>query len=179
MRFLRGYTLMYNVLIQLNAETAVPVYELREKLSFFQGSPHPMAWTGLFRGSPNRFKESDGLEIFEALQEGKTHPRVFPVDFKKLNRKARGQTFVTQTETIVTIPEEPESLKPESLEVDTTEHTKIQALLLRLGKKMSFETWVARNDKSKEFECKTLEVSLAFAACFPCSSTKRPIKLSN
>jgi hypothetical protein len=33
-----------------------------------------------------------------------------------------------------------------------TDHTKIQALLLQLGKEMSYETWVAKNDRSKEFE---------------------------
>src|SRR3984893_9550492 len=45
------------VLIQLKAETAVPVYALREQLSFFQPDPDSAAWTGHFRGSPNRFNE--------------------------------------------------------------------------------------------------------------------------
>jgi hypothetical protein len=144
------------VLIELTAETAVPVYDLREKLSFFQASPNSPAWTGHFRGSPNRFKETDGVVIFEALQQAKTNPRVLPVDPKKLQKKAKVQTFVTKTQTTVTIPEESESEKPEAVEVDTTEHTKIQALLLRLGKEMSFDTWVAKNDRSKDFEGKPL-----------------------
>src|SRR6516164_9441811 len=51
------------VLIQLKAETAIPVYDLRDELSFFQQSPDSPAWTGYFRGSPNRFKETDGSVI--------------------------------------------------------------------------------------------------------------------
>jgi hypothetical protein len=144
------------VLIQLTAETAVPVYDLREQLSFFQTSPNSVAWTGHFRGSPNRFKETDGAAIFEALQQAKANPRVLPFDPRKLQKKAKVQTFATKEETLVTIPQETDSEKPEAVEVDTTEHTKIQALLLRLGKEMSFETWVAKNDKSKEFEGKLL-----------------------
>jgi hypothetical protein len=144
------------LLIQLSAETAVPVYELRERLSFFQASPDSPAWTGHFRGSPNRFKDSDGKIIFEALQQAQTNPRVLPVDPKKLHKKAKVPTFVTTAERTVTIPEETESGKPETLEVDATEHTKVQALLLTLGREMSFDTWVAKNDKSKEFEGKLL-----------------------
>jgi hypothetical protein len=81
---------------------------------------------------------------------------VLPVDPKKLQKKAKVKTFVTKAEKTVTIPEETESGKPEAVEVDATEHTKIQALLLRMGKDMSFDTWVARNHKSKEFGGKLL-----------------------
>ena len=48
------------VLIQLKAETAVPAYDLREQLSFFQASPDSPAWICHFRGPPNRFKEAEG-----------------------------------------------------------------------------------------------------------------------
>ena len=81
---------------------------------------------------------------------------MLPVDSKKLHKKAKIQIFVTKAERTVTIPEETESGKPEGVEVEATEHTEIQALLLKLGKEMSFDTWVARNDKSKEFEGKLL-----------------------
>jgi hypothetical protein len=81
---------------------------------------------------------------------------VLPVDPKKLHKKAKIQIFVTKAERTVTIPEETESGKPEGVEVEATEHTEIQALLLKLGKEMSFDTWVARNVKSKEFEGKLL-----------------------
>jgi hypothetical protein len=140
------------VLIQLKAETAVPVYDLREQLSFFQASPSSPAWTGHFRGSPNRFKEADGRVILNALKQAQANPRVLPVDPKKLQKKIKAQTFITKAETVVTVPEEADSGKTEAGGMDATEHTKIQALLLRLGKEMSFETWVAKNDKSKEFE---------------------------
>jgi hypothetical protein len=143
------------VLIQLKAETAIPVYDLRDQLSFFQQSPDSPAWTGYFRGSPNRFKEADGNAIFDALEKAQANPRILPVDPKKLQKKTKAQVFVTKAERTVTIPEETESAKTEGVE-DATEHTKIQALLLRLGKEMAFDTWVARNDKSKEFDGKLL-----------------------
>ena len=144
------------VLVQLTAESAVPVYDLREKLSFFQASPGSHAWIGHFRKSPNQFKEADGVVILAALEQAKTNPHILPFDPKKLQKKAKVQTFITKTQTTVTIPEEAESEKPEAVEVGATEHTKIQALLLRLGNEMSFETWVAKNDKFKEFEGKLL-----------------------
>jgi len=37
--------------VSLTAETAVPVYELRDRLSFFKDVKSPIAWTGHFRGS--------------------------------------------------------------------------------------------------------------------------------
>jgi hypothetical protein len=144
------------VLIQLKAETAVPVHALRDQLSFFQPDPDSPAWTGLFRGSPNRFNEADGRIIFNALEQAQANPRELPFDPKKLQKKIKVQTFVTNSEKLVTIPEEPDHGKSDVEGPDATEHTKIQALLLRLGKEMSFETWVARNDKSKEFEGKSL-----------------------
>jgi hypothetical protein len=144
------------VLIQLTPETAVPVYDLRDQLSFFQDSPDSPAWTGHFRGSPNRVKEADGRVILNALEQAQANPRVLPVDPKKLRKKIKAQTFVTKADTTVTVPEEAESIKQEVDEADITDHTKIQALLLRLGKEMAFETWVAKNDKAKEFEGKIL-----------------------
>jgi len=144
------------VLIQLKAETAVPVYALRDQLSFFQPDPDSAAWTGHFRGSPNRFNEADGRIILNALEQAQANPRELPFDPKKLQKKIKVQTFVTNSDKLVTIPQETDRGKTEVEGTEATEHTKIQALLLRLGKEMSFETWVARNDKSKEFEGKSL-----------------------
>jgi hypothetical protein len=88
------------VLIQLTAETAVSVYDLREKLSFFQAAPDSPAWTAHFRGSPNRFKEADGQVILDALLQAQINPRVIPVDPKKLHKKAKVRTFITKAETL-------------------------------------------------------------------------------
>jgi hypothetical protein len=37
-----------------------------------------------------------------------------------------------------------------------TDHTEIQAILLRLGSEMGFDVWVARNDRGREFDGKRL-----------------------
>jgi hypothetical protein len=139
------------LLVELTPETAVPVYDLRDKLSFFLVAPDSPAWTGHFRGSPNRFKESDGQIILDAIRQAKANPRPLPFDPKKLQKRIKAPTFLTKAEKVVTVPEEPPPRSSEGTE-ETTEHTRIQALLLRLGKEMSYETWVARNDRSKELD---------------------------
>lgn len=99
-----------NVLIQLTAETAVPVYESREILS---SSKHPQillpgqASSGDLQ-SPNRFKEADGRVFLDALRQAQTNRPVIPVDPKKLQKKAKVKTFITKAEIAVTIPEETE-----------------------------------------------------------------------
>jgi hypothetical protein len=139
------------LLVELTPETAVPVYDLRDKLSFFLAAPDSPAWTGHFRGSPNRFKESDGQIILDAVRQAKANPRPLPFDPKKLQKRIKAPTFLTEAEKVVTVPEEPPPRNGEGTE-ETTEHTRIQAFLLRLGKEMSYETWVARNDRSKELD---------------------------
>jgi len=77
--------LKVKIVHELTPETAVPVFELHEKLSFFKEMPKPNYWTGHFRSSPNRFEVADGEAIVEAIAEAVRHPVVKPVDPKKLN----------------------------------------------------------------------------------------------
>src|SRR5215467_6143299 len=55
----------------LGPETAVPVQDLRDSLSMFQDMSSPIAWTGHFRGSPAKWKNSDGEIVLAALMEAK------------------------------------------------------------------------------------------------------------
>jgi hypothetical protein len=81
--------------VLLRPDAGIPVRDLASELSFFQNMPHPYsnAWTGHFRGSPNRIKLEDGLVIEQALRAAAADPaRVLdltglPEPTKKVPRK--------------------------------------------------------------------------------------------
>lgn len=133
-------------LVTLQPETAVPIHDLRDRLTIFDNLSSPHAWTGRLRGSPAKWKTADGEVINSALLEAKAHPVERPVDPKKLARRPRAlKTKIG----VVAVPEETE----EALNISTNEpslHTEIQYLLLKLGEHMGFDIWVARNDQNRE-----------------------------
>src|SRR5207247_10494201 len=67
------------VLVALTPETAVPIMELRDRLTIFRNLKNPKAWTGHLRGSPARMKDGDAEVILQALYDAKENPRVRPV----------------------------------------------------------------------------------------------------
>lgn len=137
------------IVTALSPETAVPVFELKDRLSFFSDMKGPHSWTGHFRGSPAKWKSSDGEAVVNAILEAQKNPVVRPLDPAKLAR--RPPTLETKGGT-VTVPEADESLPetPQPTIKETTAHTEIQWMLLKLGSDMGLDTWVARNDRSRE-----------------------------
>jgi hypothetical protein len=75
--------------LELKPETAVPVIELREKLSFLQNLNNPLAWTGHFRGSLTKFNDADGEAVTEAVLDATNNPIVRPVDKQKLKYRPK------------------------------------------------------------------------------------------
>ena len=145
-------------LVQLSVETAVPVRDLSDKLSFFEGSEHSGAWTGHFRGSPTKWKVSDGEAVEAALLDAKANPVSRPYDERKLRYRPKAIAAKIGTETVsVTVPEsseESESTPETPTSIEPSAHTEIQWLLLKLSSDMGFHIWVAKNDKSKEYKGK-------------------------
>lgn len=138
------------IVVELTPETAIPVLELRDKLSFFENLTSPHAWTGQFRGSPTKWKPSDGEAVTEALHEAKKHPIARPFDKRKL--KYRPKAIKAKVGS-VTIPETKEEvLIPQPTEKEPSDHLEIQYLLLKLGSDMGFRVWVARNDRGREYK---------------------------
>jgi hypothetical protein len=132
--------LKVKVVASLTPETAVPVFELRDQLSAFQDLKSPHAWTGKFRGSPARWKKSDGEAVVQAVLEAKESPVIRPVDKAKLRR--RPITFKAKIGS-VTVPEAEEEVAPEErIPTEVTPHTEIQWLLLKLGGEMGLDVWV-------------------------------------
>lgn len=156
-------------LIQLSAEHGVPMAELEGKVQFYTGPKHRGKFNGFVRMSPNRFASlKDGEFVLSLLKQAKTTPVPRPVDPKKYARKPfytaeqrRGRVTVS---TKVSVPESDEveearTRKEPAAEYEattTTRHTEIQYNLLALGADMSFDLWVARNDRSKKWQGKIL-----------------------
>ena len=139
-------------IVELTPETAIPVHELKDSLSFFQNLKSPHAWTGQFRGSPALWKESDGKVITKVVIEAKENPIIRPFDKKKL--KYRPKPIKAKIGS-VTIPEKiEENEEKEIVSKITTDHTEIQWLILKLGTDMGFDVWVARNDRNKDYKGK-------------------------
>ena len=72
--------LKVRVVTELKPDTAVPVLELRDKLSFFKNLISPPGWTGRFRGSPTKWNTEDGEAVVQAIQEARKNPTIRPVD---------------------------------------------------------------------------------------------------
>jgi hypothetical protein len=147
------------LIVVLTPETAVPVFELRNQLSVFRNLQNPNAWTGHFRGSPTRWKSSDGEAVAAALLAAKSNPVKRPVDLKKLQKMP---PVLESKMGPVTVPsgeydEDKDAHADDKEEVFDAQrgasvHTEMQWLLLKLGSDMGLDVWVARNDKNKGFE---------------------------
>jgi hypothetical protein len=137
-------------IVKLSPSTAVPLVELRDRLSMFREMKSPIAWTGHFRGSPAKWKSSDGDAVLEALLEAQKNPITRPVDSAKLARRPKALKAKMGS---VTVPES-EELSTEKAETtkEPTDHEEIQRLLLKLGSDMGFDVWVARNDKGRQLK---------------------------
>ncbi len=145
--------LKVQVVAELTPDTAVPVLELREKLSFFENPTSLHAWTGHFRASPAKWSPADGETVVQAILEAKGNPVTRPVDERKLKYRPKalkakiGSVTVPESDENETAEQEPESKKPR-------EHTEIQWHLLKLGSDMGFDLWVARNDRNRTWDGK-------------------------
>jgi predicted RNA-binding protein len=142
------------VIHKLEPATAIPVKDLKDKLSIFQDLKSPHAWTGFFRGSPNKFKKEDGKIITQEIINAVDHPIEKEYDEKKYWRKPR--TFESSVG-VVTVPDNiEEDTKDEQLEIDIEKstHEEIQWLLLNLGMKLGLDVCVARNDRNKDYDGK-------------------------
>lgn len=156
------------IIAQLTPKTAVPVFELRDRLSMFHDMKSPIAWTGKFRGSPALWRDADAVAVVEAIHEASRNPVERPVDRRRLERRPRP---VGSSIGPVTIPDEQDDdadLNDDATDNATdlddtadsavaTAHTEMQWLLLKLGSDMGLDVWVARNDRSRQFNGRSLD----------------------
>lgn len=180
------------VVTALTPETAIPVMDLKNKLSFFENMVAPNSWTGRFRASPSLWSKEDGEAVVYTILEAEKNPVIKEVDPKKLAKKPQGLN--SKTIGVVSVPEDEEEInepkKPESKQVvipaveekplEVRKHTEIQYMLLNLGSDMGFSVWVARNDKSREYLGKKFSESFKLKDNLPLQfddATMRTIEL--
>ena len=135
------------VVLALPPEQGVPVLEMRDDLTVFQGLDNPNRWQGPFRGSPGRWKTADGEAIIRALQDAKANP----VD-RPLGRLGKPTVKATQHQAAngtVVVPEDDDLQTRDEAATEGTVHTEIQYLLVKLGADMGFDVHVASNDQSR------------------------------
>jgi hypothetical protein len=132
----------------LTPETAIPILDLKDRLTIFDPEKNPSSWTGYVRAAPARWKDSDGEIILKAVLDSKRHPVSRPFDPKKLARRP----FAMKSQVgAVTVPESEIPDEPgQPVAREATAHNEIQWLQAKLGNDMGLDVWVARNDRNRE-----------------------------
>jgi hypothetical protein len=150
------------IVAKLEPLTAVPVLSMKEQLSFFKDLKSPHAWTGWFRGSPQKWSEADGEAVVAAVMHAIQHPEERSFDPVKLAKVP--PILRTKSGAAVTLPEEDQpkpaavapdgelTITPGSIDNEESAHTEIQWLLAKLGSDLGLGVWVAKNDLSKTYK---------------------------
>ncbi len=75
------------VVVSLEPETAIPVLDLKDKLSIFVNLRKPTAWAAHFRISPKQWKDTDGAIVVEQILEANRNPSYRPIEGSKLTKR--------------------------------------------------------------------------------------------
>lgn len=138
------------VIYKLDAKTAVPIHDLRDRLSMFRKLRTSTHWSGFFRRSPVQFDPEDAEIIIEAIKDAVANPIEREYDEKQYWTSPK--LYGSPTGERVTVPEDDKSKADEdATESIQTTHDEMQWLLLKLGSDMGLDVWVARNDLGKKF----------------------------
>lgn len=131
----------------LEIETAVPIHEMHDQLSIFaKYEEDRRAWSINVRKSPTKWSRADGEAVTRTVQSAVDDPIIRDVDRAKLARRPR--VLLTDSGP-VTVPEsDPPGVRP-TTPAETSAHTEIQWLLLKMGSDMGLDVWVARNDRNR------------------------------
>jgi hypothetical protein len=166
------------VVAKLTPETGIPVKEMKDQLSVFETAGAALAWTGHFRGSPTKWKASDGEAVVKAVLQAASSPVTRPIDPAKLKYRP---TALKAKIGLVTVPEsEAADGGQRETAKEPAAHTEIQWLLLKLGSDMGFSVWVARNDRSRSFDGQRFSELPALRSTLPLQfddATNRTIEL--
>ncbi len=158
------YTVRFRVkpIIVLEPEMAIPIYDDKvwSKLTITnQYEKGDRFWTGFFRGSLNRFDDSDGRYLMELLKDQQANPKSYPFTEKDRHQLASRKKVPTQYgEVVVEIPDVEDdsaldqTMVEPALATDSRESIRMQAKVAQIGAEMGFRIWVPRNDRARVLE---------------------------
>jgi len=140
------------IIYKLVPETAVPVLQLRDKLSIFKKLKTSGQWSGFFRGSPARFNPDDAETVIQAIHEAAEHPQKRDYDKGKYWKSPKiYKSSIERGTAPDRVEKDTKKFAIEATESEKVTHEEIQWLLLKLGSDLGLDVWVARNDRNKEY----------------------------
>jgi len=137
--------------IALDPQYGVPVLDMRQELTVFQNLSNPNLWSGPFRGSPAKWKASDGEAVMAALRQAEANPIARPLG-RLSKTKSDPANVVAVQDDVVVVPGSDDNDAQEAPDSEGTKHTEIQYLLMRLGADMGFDVHLASNDASRQWK---------------------------
>jgi hypothetical protein len=148
--------------LELTLEAGVPAHDLFPDMPMFDKVKEKdfEGWGAFFMGSPARWSDEDGKVVEEAIRAAIVNPVERPIPKSALRR--RPKTVETPDLGTVAVPSEEDNAENEETEFapsadsQASEHTEIQALLVRMGRALGHRIFIARNDRGREWNGKTL-----------------------
>jgi hypothetical protein len=136
-------------LILLTPETALPAYELRDRLSCFHTSVHPHAWMTYFTTNLGRWKPADGEHVVSALLKLRQHAVRRPLSPARIANRPQALAADAGLMTIPAYHDETGtcSHRLDKPPVPVGNHALVQAFFIKLGNKLGFKTWIPDYDR--------------------------------
>lgn len=138
------------IVSELDPETAVPVLEMIDELEITSRLKNKARWGTQFMGSPEKWSEHDGSLIEQRIQSALSNPVRRPVPLEKIST---GDVVYTP-DGVITLPAEDE-LEQEA--ESSTDHTRLQHLLARMGSSMGYDVFVPAADRRKSWKGESIE----------------------
>ena len=147
-----------NPLVTLEPEQGIPLDNLEGKITFYTGPKDTAKLKKLLRSSPSRLQQpEDGELVLKLLQEAaqNTGPLESVEPARKPLLRVKIKAGKKTVEERVSIPEAVETV-PADEAVSGARQAEILYQLLTLGAEMGLETWLARHERTRTWNGRTL-----------------------
>jgi hypothetical protein len=138
--------------VWLDIEMGIPIHDdaIWRSLSFTRGlEKGSLLWTGKVRGSLVRLDDGDGAFLAEKLTAQAAGGVTYPLTEQDAHKLATHTVNRPDKVVTVSVPEDVGAVDtPQlTLEVETRESTRIQALIASIGARMGMSIWIPRSDR--------------------------------
>lgn len=152
-------------IVRLTPETAVPVYELLDRFTWWPTVKQPDEWTGRFKGSIVQIKAEDALLIESALRAAETAPTVRALNVPKGKPPPVAGVAHPPTTEPPQVAEAIEPMhfaaeisatasdaEPEDVAKKVPAHREMQWLLGKLANDLGLTVWLPPGDRGFEYD---------------------------